>query len=380
MKLKVKVVAALMAGIVMLGGCGEKEGSQDNTTSSENKVEITAEMAEKYVTLGNYDGIELVKYVNVVSETDIEYQKESFLEEYRVEAEVSDRAIAEGDYVSMEMKEKAEGSEEEDYGVIDIQVGQEDFSAEVDQALVGHKAGDTVTVDSTYEDGEQEIKVTYTMVVNSVYTITYPEYTEEFVKENTDYASIAELEESFKTAATEELEATSLETLRENALMAVVEASEFKDIPQDLYDSSYEEVKELYESYAEMFGMELTDMITEEELKEEAQLSVRQELVIQSILAKENIQKDDKEYDEYLKKCMEMTEVETEEELNDYYEEGELEELFFREKALDAVIAKAKVTEEAAPEEDLTGEEMDVEEGVVLEEDVAEESAIELEE
>lgn len=373
MKLKVKVVAGLMAGVMVLGACGAKENSGEDTTSSTGGVEITAEMAEKYVTLGNYDGVELVKYIREVSQEDVEYQKEYFLEEYRVESEVSDRGVENGDYVSFQMKEKPEGSEEVDYGTIDIQVGQEEFDAAVDAALLGHKAGETVTTDSVYEEEGQEIKTTYTMVINSVYTISYPDYTDEFVKENTEYATVAELEESFKAAAQQENDDMSLDELRESAFLAVVEVSEFKDIPQDLYDSAYEETKELYQSYAEMFGMELSDMISDEDLKTEAELSVHQDLVIQSIIKAENIQKDDKEYEEYINKCIELMEVENEEELNDYYEEGELEELFFREKAMDAIIAKANVTEEAAPEEEeyeeeaAEGEELEVDENVVIE-------------
>lgn len=375
MKLKVKVVAGLMAGVMLLGGCGAKENSGEDTASSASGVEITAEMAEKYVTLGSYDGLELVKYIREVSQEDIEYQKEYFLEDYRVESEITDRGIENGDYVSFQMTEKPEGSEEADYGTIDIQVGQEEFDAAVDAALLGHKAGETVTTDSVYEEEGQEIKTSYTMVINSVYTISYPEYTDEFVKENTEYTTIAELEESFKAAAQQENDDMSLDELRESALSAVVEVSEFKDIPQDLYDSSYEETKELYTSYAEMFGMELSDMISEEDLKAEAELSVHQELVIQSIIKAENIQKDDKEYEEYIQKCIELMEVESEEELNDYYEEGELEELFFREKALDAILAKAVVTEEAAPdeeeyvedEEEVASEELEVDENVVIE-------------
>ncbi|MBQ4529928.1 MAG: hypothetical protein IJA36_04860 [Lachnospiraceae bacterium] len=379
MKLKVKVVAGLMAGVMLLGGCGAKENSEEDNTSSAGGVEITAEMAEKYVTLGSYDGLELVKYIREVAEEDVEYQKEYFLEDYRVESEVTDRGIENGDYVSFQMTEKPEGSEEADYGTIDIQVGQEEFDAAVDAALLGHKAGETVTTDSVYEEEGEQVKTSYTMVINSVYTISYPEYTDEFVKENTEYATIAELEESFKAAAQQENDNLSLDELRESALSAVVEVSEFKDIPQNLYDSSYEETKELYTSYAEMFGMELADMISEEDLKAEAELSVHQELVVQSIIKAENIQKDDKEYEEYIQKCIKSMEVESEEELNDYYEEGELEEMYFREKALDAIVAKAVVTEAAAPDEEeyeedeAASEEIEAVEGEELEAIVGEE-------
>ena len=171
----------------------------------------------------------------------------------------------------------------------------------------------------------------------------------------------------------------SQDNLRESAITAVVEASEFKELPQDLVDSAYEEVKEMYESYAAMFGMELSDMASEEDLQEAARYSVQEQMVIQCIIDKENIKIDKDGFSEYKKLCMEYTDVETEEELMEYYEESELEAEYLRQKAADAIIAKATVTEEVGEEEDyyeeeeVTAEAPEVDENVVIEEEAAEE-------
>ena len=354
MKLRSKIVALLLVGVCVLGGCGSSEESGEAIES----VKVTAEMAEEYATLGEYGGLQLVKYITEVTEEDIQYAKEMFMEDYRVETEVSDRGIEMGDYISGEFTEKPEGEEEIDYGTIDIEVGAEEISADLDQALVGHKAGDTVTVDSSYLDEEgTEVKTTYTVKLATVYQVSYPEYNEEFVKENTEYNTVADLEGYFKQQVMDENEANSMDNLRESALAEVVAVSQFKEFPKDLLKDSYNEMKASYESYAEMFGMELADMITEEELNSLAELNLQEKMVIQAIIKAENIQKTDENYSAFKQAYMGYAGVETEEELLEYYTEEELENEFYKQTALDTGISKADVTEETEIEEDYELEE-----------------------
>lgn len=371
MKGRYKVIAALMMSVMMLGGCGSSDVSYQG---------MTTEKAKEYTTLGEYEGIALTKYISEFSEEDVAYKQEEFMEEYRVQAEVSDRAIKEGDFVSIELTETVEGGEPEEYGVVETTVGSEEIDGKLDAGLLGHNTGETVTIDSSIlqEDGS-EAKVTYTVKINTIYEVSYPEYNDAFVKENTEYATVAELEAFFRSEVEADNEEMSQDNLRESAITAVVEASEFKELPQDLVDSAYEEVKEMYESYAAMFGMELSDMASEEDLQEAARYSVQEQMVIQCIIDKENIKIDKDGFSEYKKLCMEYTDVETEEELMEYYEESELEAEYLRQKAADAIIAKATVTEEVGEEEDyyeeeeVTAEAPEVDENVVIEEEAAEE-------
>lgn len=370
MKQRYKMIAVLLIGIMMLGGCSSKNAQKESTS-----VEITSEMAEEYVTLGDYEGIALTKYVTQASEDDIALEKEEFMDEHKIQTEVTDGAIVQGNLINVKLIEVPENGEAENYGNVDITVGEEEFDAKIDQALLGHKTGEEINVESSYEDEEgQESKVTYKITINKVYEISYPEYNDEFVKKNTEYASVAELEEAFKAQVEADNEENSMDNLREAAIAAVVECSQFKEFPQNLLDAAYEEVKEMYESYAAMFGMELSDMASEEELKEAAQYSVQEKMVIEIIKKQEKLKVDKEGFDEYKKKSMEYAEVETEEELMEYYEEGELEEEYLYRKVGDAIIAKAAVTEEESEEEDEyqeedAAEEAQVDENVILEEE-----------
>lgn len=366
MKLRNIMVSTLLIGTLALTGCQKAENSDVNDIASDNQtiLKVTDEMAEKYVTLGNYEGLELIKYISEVSDSDVEYAKETFMEDYRVDSEVTDRAIETGDYVCVNLTETPEGSDETmDYGDIDIEIGQAEISEAIDEALLGHKTGDTVTVEDTGEDEEgEEIKVTYTLEVASVYTVSYPEYNDEFVKDNTEYTTTAQLDESFVEQVKAENENTSMENLRDLALSKAVENSEFQELPQDLLDSSYQEVEESYETYAAMFGMELSDMISEEELQSIAEMNLKEKLVIQALVKAEGITKEQDKYQDFLKHYMVYMEVESEDEMMEYYSEDELEELYYREKALDAVIAKSMVTEEEAQAEEYEEEEYEEEE------------------
>lgn len=363
MKLRNIMVAVLLAGALALTGCGKTQS--DNATDSSATFTVTDKMAEEYVTLGEYSGLELTKYISEVTKEDVDYARETFMEDYRVDSEVSDRGVEKDDYVTVSLTETPQGSDAMDYGDVDIQVGQAEFSQAMDDALIGHKAGETVTVEDTTEDENgEEIKTTYTAKISSIYTVSYPEYTDDFVKENTEYASTQELDDSFVKQVQEENEQSSLDNLRDSALTAIVEKSEFKELPQDLLDKSYDEVKASYESYASMFGAEVSDIIGEEELQSLAEVNLQEKLVVQALVKAESITKDDESYDEFLKEYMNYMEVDSKDELMEYYSEEELEELYYREKALDAVIAKATVKEEAAPaeedEEEVTSEEKPV--------------------
>lgn len=381
MKRRYKIIAALFMSVVVLGGCGNSKDTDQEATA----VEVTAEMAEEYATLGDYEGIALTKYITEISQDDVEAKKEEFMEDYKIQTEVTDRAIQEGDFVNIEVTE-TEGDETMDYGTVEITIGEEEFDAQIDAGLIGHSAGETVTVESSYlSDEGEETDITYTVTINNIYEVSYPEYNDAFVKENTEYNTVAELEEAFNKEVEADNEEMSMDDLRESAIAAVVECSEFKELPQDLIDSAYEQVKEMYENYAAMFGMELSDMATEEDLQEAAQYSVQEQLVILSIMNKENIEIDEEGFGEYKKLCMEYMEVETEEELLEYYEDGELEDEYTRQKVADAIIAKAQVTEEISDEEDYyeeedgTVEEAEIDTDVVLEDEAEAETETETE-
>lgn len=332
------LTSMILVGTMCMSGCGAGE--------SENIFTATEKMAQQYMTLGNYEGLELTKYITPVSEEDVELAREEFMEDYSVETEITDRAIQAGDLVNTNLTYEEDGTQE-DYGELAITIGEEEISAQVDEELTGHNVGDTVSV---VDDSDGTV-VTYTFEILGITEVSCPEYNDDFVKENTEHSSTAEFEAYLADKVAKENDENSVEELRDSALSAVVEASEYKDFTKKMKAVSCEEVKKSYEDYAAMFGMELSDVISDEDLESCAVLNIQEKLAVQALVKAENITKDEADYQEFLNSYMEYFEVSTEDELYESYTKEELEELYYREKALDKVIEKAKVTEEEAAEE-----------------------------
>ena len=338
MKKRRLLISMILMGILCISGCG--------TDKIESTFVATEKMTGQYMTLGNYEGLELTKYITPVSQEDVELAKEEFMEEYSVETQVTDRAIQSGDLVSTNLTYEENGTTE-DYGEFDLTIGQEEISAQVDEELTGHKVGETVSV----KDDSDGTVVTYTFEITGITMVSYPEYNDDFVKENTEYSSTEAFEEYLKNKVMEENDESSEEELRDSELSAVVEAGEYKDFTKKMKKASYEEVKASYEDYAAMFGMELSDMISDEDLEACAVLNIQEKLAVQALVKAENITKDPKDYQDFINRYMEYYEAATEDELYESFTKQELEELYYRQKAMDKVIEKAKVTEEEAPEE-----------------------------
>ncbi len=338
MKKKKIITSAILIGTMLMSGCGKGE--------TESAFVATEKLAEQYMTLGDYEGLELTKYITPISEEDVELAKEEFMEDYRVETEVTGRTIQVGDYVNTNLTYEEDGNTE-DYGEFDVTIGEEEISAQVDEELTGHNIGDIVSV---VDDSEGSV-VTYTFEITGINEVSYPEYNDSFVKENTDYSSTAEFEEYLRNKVAQENDESSVEELRDSALSAVVEVSEYKDFTKKMEKVSYEEVKKSHEEYAAMFGMELSDLVSEDDLNSYAVLNIQEKLAVQALVKAENIVKDEENYQEFLNRYMEYAEVTTEDELYEYYTKQELEDDYYREKALDKVIEKAKVTEKEAEAE-----------------------------
>ena len=113
---KQRVSAIVLAGIMMVSmtGCGNSK----------------AKAYSKYVTLGDYKGIEYTKTVAEVTEDDIQSQLDSFVEGLSKTNEVTDRAVKDGDivnidYVGTKDGEEFEGGSSEGY---DLTIGSNSFT------------------------------------------------------------------------------------------------------------------------------------------------------------------------------------------------------------------------------------------------------------
>lgn len=273
----------------------------------ESEVEVADYDPSKYVTLGDYKNLTIDILTSEVSDDDVQSEIDAQLEDNATEEDVTDGA-ATGDYLNIDYTLTIDGEKSDDFSGTDydIYLGDESFGSEVDQALTGAKAGDTKSVELTldgsiYGDEYDGKTGTYDITVNRVYTYKTPELTDDYVKANTDYDSVDAYREGVRKTLEEQNTDYNRTEAGTRALDTVVDSSTFSGYPQDLYDSVYQDYNYLYTSYAEnMFGVERSELISDDDLKSEVEQAVNEALVVQAIADNESIEVTDDEYNQYL--------------------------------------------------------------------------------
>lgn len=256
-----------------------------------------------YVKLGGYTGLDVEQLITEITDEDVDMEIESRLEEDSTETEVTDGA-AEDDYVSFTYKLECEGEtiEDSEGEEVEITLGLTELGEGIDQALIGAKPGDELTVTEKLEDYYDEAyegkEGTYTLNVSRVYRYTMPELTDEYVKENTEYDTVDAWKEALKVSMQADADMYSRYDAGEAALGLAVENAEISGYPEDLYEKVYNDITA---QYAYFFGDDFSSFIAEEDLAEAAKQEVYSEMVLKAIIEKEGLAMTEEQYQEYLK-------------------------------------------------------------------------------
>ena len=311
----------------------EAVSQEDAETDSEGEnsfleLEVPEYDALEYVELGDYTGLTVDIVKEEVDDEALEMELENMMYDYSQETDIKDGASDE-DYVSMTLKltvgNEVIYEEEEEYSIL---LGFNEFGEDVDAALLGAKAGDKIeldtTLDDSYGDEYDGKKGHYSIDVITVYRYEVPELTDDFIKENTDYTSLDEYREAKKAELQATNDRNSHYEAEELAIEMVVQNSSFNSYPQELYDYCEAALTQTYQWYADMFGMELEDMISEEEMQSYAVAETCSNMVVQAIAQKENLVLSDELFQKYLEENMEDFGCDTVEEMKEYYADYEL--------------------------------------------------------
>lgn len=337
---KQRVGAIVLAGVIVLGmtGCGNSK----------------AKAYSKYVTLGEYKGIEYTKTVAEVTDDDVQSEIDSFLEGLAETTEVTDRAVKDGDIVNIDYVgtidgEEFDGGSAEGY---DLTIGSNSFISGFETGLIGHDIGEEVSLDLQFpEDYQSEDvagkDVNFAVTVNSISVKTTPELTDDLVKENTDYDTV----DAYKDSVREDLEASNESSAEQQAesdiFNKVVENCKISGYDEDevkqLVDEEFQSFKETAQSY-ESYGYSYEDVLSmygydsEDALKEGVTAYVKkyldQKMILYCIADKEGIKVTSEETDKKVQEYMDTYQVETKEEVYDYFGDDYFEVSVLSEKVM----------------------------------------------
>jgi len=243
-----------------------EESAEDAEESLEDAMEDVplneGEPFEFYATFTAYPKPELpdlseLKLKRPVAEVADERIDEQLEELRRVNAEEveTDRdEIADGDLVVVQIGIILEDEDEDDVELRqeEIVVGERDYIGDIDQALIGHAAGDTVEVEYTFDDEHPNEELAgknarVTAEVERFSARELPELDDEFAQGLGDYETLDDLRGSIREQLEAAQEARAQEELRGQVLRQIVEGTRV-ELPEQMVEDaagrSFEELQD----------------------------------------------------------------------------------------------------------------------------------------
>ena len=398
MKKKAVVAMLIMCMAVSAAACGKSSDTEKTTTettdtkdsedsekdstdtdtketdsSGENRL-VSVKDVSKYVTIGEYKGLELTRTSQSVTDDDVQAEINYNLEDNGTE--VKDGTVENGDTVTINFTGTIDGKEfdggsAEDYELV---VGDGEMIDGFEDGIVGMKSGETKELDLTFPDDYYEESVAGKAVVFKVtlQKFTRPaELTDEWVAENTEYKTVDEYRAAVKT----QLEDTAVQTadyeLYSDAWNEVQAASEIKDYPKEDVDAAKKSYQELNEKYVKDAGMEMADFLKSQGMSEEdyesecqqyAESKVEQNLIVQGLMDAEGLSIDNEETQKLKDDLIKEYGFASIDEMIETYGEQEVNESLALLRVERFIVDNANVTEVAGDDADAVDEGYDLEE------------------
>ncbi len=293
-----------------------------------NDVDMTDEGGVKYsvvmiakpeVKLGQYTGLDVKKTAVKITAKEVdeyisrEQEKQARFVDVEAAAENGNTVLL--DYVGTVDGVAFEGGSAEDYELV---LGSNTFIPGFEDQLVGIKTGEQRDVKVTFpaEYHAESLagkEATFACTVKAVRVKELPALDDEFVKEVSEFDTLAEYKSDVKDRLTKDSEHKA-EHEYEDALVEKIVAGSEVDIPEVMIERESEDMVHDMEHRISQYGMRFDDYLkyagtTREKLmaenKEQAAKNVKVRLVMEAIVKAENIGIEEKEIDARIEKIAE---------------------------------------------------------------------------
>lgn len=256
------------------------------------------------VELSEYKGIEVEKTEMIISDEDVERELKSIQEKNSRLVEVTDRAVENGDFLTIDYagfvgEEQFEGGTAENQS---LEIGSNTFIPGFEEQLVGKNKGEEVSVNVTFpeEYHAEDLKgkdAVFNVTIHEIKTKELPEIDDEFAKDVSEFDTLEELKADTKSNL-EKRAADQTKVSNDNNVVTKVVNEATVEIPEILIKR---EIDYLARNYEQQFrqqgfsGKEYDDIINnfvnqyKESARPQAEFNVKAELVLEAIMKKENI-------------------------------------------------------------------------------------------
>lgn len=322
---------------------------------------FTATVALKpEVTLGEYKGIEVEKKEVEVTDEEVEAEINKVRESNARMLDIDDRATQDGDTVLIDFDgyvdgKQFEGGKADDYSLV---LGSHSFIDNFEEQLVGKNIGDDVEVNVTFPENYQAEELqgkpaVFKVKIKEIKVKELPELDDDFAQDVSNFDTIAEYKEDLKKKLTENKE-EALKREREEAVIGKIIENAQMDIPEQMVDAQTRQMTQEFaqrlssqglsiDQYMQFTGLTPQKMI--EELKPQALKRIQSRLVLEAVVAAENIETTEEELDKEIENLASMYQMEVDK-LKEVIGEEEKKQI-----GLDLAVQKAvEIVTEAAVE------------------------------
>ena len=264
------------------------------------------------VTLGEYKGVEVKREHTLVTEDEVNAEIEKERNKQAAEVSVEDRAVAEGDTVNLDYSGSVDGVKFAG-GTAEAQtlkIGSHTFIPGFEEQMVGMNIGEEKDLEVTFpeEYHAKELagkKAVFHVKVNSITETQLPALDDDFAKDISEFDTLDE----YKANVRAKLEAQAAERDNNaftNAVIEKVMENATVEIPEAMVERQIDSMVRNFEARLAQQGLKLADFIKymgqdeksfRNQYREQAEKSVRANLVLEAVENAENFEATEEEID-----------------------------------------------------------------------------------
>ena len=304
---------------------------------------FTAEVAVKpEVKLGEYKGLKVDKVSTRVMQKEVDEEIEKERERNARTVEVTDRAVEDKDIVTLDFEGFVdgvafEGGKGENYP---LTIGSGAFIPGFEEQLIGAEIDKETEVKVTFPEEYQAKELAgkeavFKCTVHEIKAKELPELDDEFASEVSEEAETLEDYKAEVKAKIKERKENEGKEKKENQAVEQAVANAEIDLPAPMVDLQAKQMADDFarrimqqgmsvEQYFQFTGLNEEKMM--EELKPQAEKRIRTRLVLEAIVAAENIEVSDERLDEELQKMADSYQMEVEK-LKEFMGENEKKQM-----------------------------------------------------
>ena len=304
---------------------------------------FTAEVAVKpEVKLGEYKGLKVDKVSTRVMQKEVDEESEKERERNARTVEVTDRAVQDKDIVTLDFEGFVdgvafEGGKGENYP---LTIGSGAFIPGFEEQLIGAEIDKETEVKVTFPEEYQAKELAgkeavFKCTVHEIKAKELPELDDEFASEVSEEAETLEDYKAEVKAKIKERKENEGKEKKENQAVEQAVANAEIDLPAPMVDLQAKQMADDFarrimqqgmsvEQYFQFTGLNEEKMM--EELKPQAEKRIRTRLVLEAIVAAENIEVSDERLDEELQKMADSYQMEVEK-LKEFMGENEKKQM-----------------------------------------------------